>query len=241
MALYTISDLHLPLGVNKPMDVFGPAWQNYVSRLGDNWNKTIKEDDTVVLPGDFSWGMRLEEAAADLQFVEALPGRKILLRGNHDYWWATPAKMQRFFSEIGIKSIFLLQNNAFLYESRLTGQRCALCGSRFWQFPAGTQLGPEDHKIYLRELARVQLSLQAGAALEPDEILFFSHYPPILQGGVADAPFIALMERYGVKHVIYGHIHGDARNYAFTGTCQDIRFDLVSCDFLQFMPLKLKD
>ncbi len=235
MALYTISDLHLPLGVDKPMDIFGPAWENYVYRLENNWNAHIKEADCVVIPGDFSWAMRLEETKRDFEFICRLPGTKILLKGNHDYWWDTLSKLERFASENAFDNIRFLQNNAFLYNGT------AICGTRFWTCPGSNPFTAEDEKIYLRELGRAQLSLQCAKKQNPDDAIFFTHYPPVSGNQLPDTEFMTLMKRYDVKRVVYGHVHGNAKYCAFTGEYEGIVFDLVSCDYLQFMPMKLED
>lgn len=235
MALYSISDLHLPLGVNKPMDVFGASWENYVYRLRENWKNVVTEADTVVLPGDFSWAMRLSEAQSDFEYLSALPGIKILLKGNHDYWWDTISKLERFMDEKFFTGIYFLQNNAYLYHDT------AICGTRFWVCPGAKPFTQEDERIYLRELGRAELSLQAAQGRQPEEIIFFTHYPPLLKAQEPDERFMTLMHRYGVKRVVYGHIHGNAKQIAFTGVYDGIEFDLVSCDYLQFIPRKLKD
>lgn len=235
MALYTISDLHLPLGVDKPMDVFGKAWENYVERLDENWRSLVGEDDWVVLPGDFCWAMHLSEARRDFDFLDALPGVKILMKGNHDYWWDTVSKLRRYVSENGYGDIRFLQNNAFLYRTT------AICGTRLWNCPATNGFTEEDAKIYQRELMRAELSLTDAVKYNPEEILFFTHYPPVTAAGEVDAGFLELMQKYGIKHVIYGHIHGNARQFAFIGEQNGIKFDLVSCDYLEFVPKKLID
>lgn len=232
MALYTISDLHLPLGVNKPMDIFGLGWENYVERLERNWFEIIEESDTVVLPGDFSWAMYLKESVADFEFLQRLPGKKILLRGNHDYWWETVSKMQKFKAEHGFSSVEFLHNNYFAYKDT------AICGTRFWICPP---CGQEDEKIYKRELIRCDLTASQAVKDGFEEIIFFMHYPPMTSEGKMDENFIEIMKKYNIRHVIYGHIHGSAQKKAFIGMYDSIKFDLVSCDFLSFLPLKLKE
>ena len=232
MALYAISDLHLPLGVNKPMDIFGAGWENYVQRLRENWINTVKQTDTVVLPGDFSWAMYLKEAREDFNYLDSLPGRKILLRGNHDYWWETVSKMERFNEENGFESIDFLHNSYFSYEDT------ALCGTRYWMFPPG---GEENEKIYQRELMRCELTLKKAADDGFGEFIFFMHYPPITADEKHDEKLFEIFKKYGVRRVVYGHIHGNASKKAFIGEYDSIKFDLVSCDFLSFLPLKLKD
>jgi len=235
MALYSISDLHLPLGVDKPMDVFGGRWTNYVERIRENWLATVEADDYVVMPGDFCWAMKLSDSKKDFEYLDALPGKKILLKGNHDYWWDTVSKLNKFIGENYFSNIHFLQNNVFEYKD------AAICGTRFWVCPGNTPFTEEDKKIYLRELGRAELSLRAAAKLNPKQILFFTHYPPIRNENEPDAGFMEIMKRYNVSKVIYGHLHGDSCNTAFVGEKDGISYDLVSCDYMQFMPLKLLD
>ena len=235
MALFSISDLHLPLGVDKPMDVFGSAWDDYVNRLEKNWRECVRADDWVVLPGDFCWALHLSEAKKDFDFLDSLPGVKILLKGNHDYWWDTVSKLRRYVSDNAYSDIQFLQNNSYLYRD------IAICGTRLWNCPAASGFGAEDDKIYEREIGRAALSLADAVKRKPKEILFFTHYPPVTAAGVVDPGFLALMQKYGVIHVLYGHIHGTARQFAFVGEQNGIKFDLVSCDYLEFIPKKLTD
>lgn len=235
MALFTISDLHLPLGVNKPMDIFGRDWENYVMRLEENWRANIKNEDTIVMPGDFSWAMHLRDSKADFEFIESLPGRKILLRGNHDYWWDTLSKLERFKKEHGFETVHFLQNNYFSYNDT------AICGTRFWNCPVVAKLNAEDEKIYKRELIRCSLTLAEAKKDGFSEIIFFTHFPPVNQQGEVDEEFFKIMKEYNVSRVVYGHIHGSGKKMAFSGEYDSIKFDLVSCDFLSFLPLKLKD
>lgn len=232
MALYTISDLHLPLGVNKPMDIFGLGWDNYVERIKQNWTDVIKDSDTVVMPGDFSWAMYLKEAVADFEFLQNLPGKKILLRGNHDYWWETISKMEKFKQEYGFSSVEFLHNNYFSYEDT------AICGTRFWICPP---CGKEDEKIYNRELSRCELTVSQAKKDGFEKIIFFMHYPPVNSISEVDENFMEIMKKHNISHVVYGHIHGAAQKKALKGMYDSIKFDLVSCDFLSFLPLKLKD
>lgn len=235
MALYTISDLHLPLGVNKPMDIFGYKWKNYVERIKENWGRLINEDDTVVMPGDFCWAMYLDEAKKDFDFLHELAGIKILLKGNHDYWWDTVSKLKRFVSEQGYDKIDFLQNNCFFYKNT------AICGTRLWICPGAVGFSADDARLYDRELGRAELSLAEAAKRKPDEILFFTHYPPTSNANTVDEAFCELMFKYGVSHVYYGHLHGSAHSNAFIDRYKGINFDLVSADYLDFTPKKLLD
>ncbi len=233
MALFTISDLHLSLGIDKPMDIFGGVWENYIEKLEKNWRAVIKADDIVVLPGDFCWAMHINESKKDFEFLNALPGIKLLLKGNHDYWWDTVSKIKRFMSENGYTNIDFLHNNSFMYND------VAICGTRFWLYPGTNSFSQDDEKIYLRELARAELSLNDAIKNNPKKIIFFTHYPPVASANSIDEKFVELMKKYGVLDVYYGHLHGSARNSAFVGKYNDINFDLVSCDYLDFVPKML--
>lgn len=225
MALYTIGDTHLSLGGEKPMDIF-EGWGDYVTRLEQNWTRLIKAEDSVVIPGDISWGMSLEEAEEDFKFLESLPGKKILLKGNHDYWWTTMKKMENWLSENEFSSISILSNNSFLYGS------VAIAGTRGW---LQNDDNAEDKKIFERELGRLRLSLDDAVKKNPDEILVFLHYPPVYSN-YTQQPVVDLLREYGIKNCFYGHVHGKSINYAFSGEYDGIRFKLVSADHLQFSP-----
>lgn len=231
MALYAISDLHLPLGVNKPMDIFGKNWENYVEKLRENWQNTITENDTVVLPGDFSWAMYLEESKADFEFLNNLNGKKILLKGNHDYWWTTMNKLKNFVLENGYKDIEFLQNNSFEYGD------ISICGSRGWTTPTGKLTG-EDKKIYERELARIELSI--ASAKNPENIVLFTHFPPILKD-FRENEMVDLLNKYKIKKSVFGHIHSAGIKNAAEGDIGGIEYLLVSCDYREFMPVKISD
>lgn len=223
MALYAIGDPHLSLGVNKPMDVFGGAWENYVDKLREGFS-VVEPEDTVVLCGDLSWGMSLEQTEADFAFLNALPGRKLLLKGNHDYWWTTAAKMKRFFAEKGFDSFQLLHNNCHFYGET------ALCGTRGWFF--------EEHgdpKVFNRELIRLETSLKAAGEKEK---LCFLHYPPRYQGYTCPE-IIELLERYQVRACYYGHLHGGSHRLAQEGTFNSVEYYLVAADYLDFQPKKI--
>lgn len=235
MALYTISDLHLPLGVDKPMDIFGRKWENYIEKLKTNWNECISDGDMIIMPGDFCWAMYLSEAKKDFEFLNALPGIKILLKGNHDYWWDTVSKLRKFVIEQKYDGIDFLQNNSFMYKN------VAICGTRFWLCPGSSGYTTNDEKFYQRELGRAELSIQDAIKKNPEDIYFFTHYPPITTSKVVDEAFCELMLKYGVSRVFYGHLHGIAHAGAFTDGYKGIKFDLVSGDYLEFTPKKLID
>lgn len=232
MALYTLADLHLATTVSKPMDIFGGKWQGYTGKIIKNWNRLIKPEDMVVLGGDISWGINLEESKSDFLLIESLPGKKIILKGNHDLWWETMAKMNRFFEQNGIKSIELLHNNCFFYEN------VAICGTRGWPFEEDFK-DPHNEKIFRRELLRLEASLKMGAANNPEEIICFLHYPPIYTSYKCEE-IISLLKQYGVKRCIYGHLHSESLKYAIEGIHNGIEWRLVSGDHVDFTPLLLK-
>lgn len=227
MSLYVIGDLHLALGCDKPMDVFGGRWENYVEKIREGFSELGPEDVTV-LCGDLSWGMDLAEAREDFLFIHQLPGRKIILKGNHDYWWTTAAKAQKFFAENGIDSIEILNNNCFLYNEY------ALCGTRGW-FPEAGLGDAHDRKIMARELLRLEASLKAAGEREK---LVFLHYPPKLLHHEW-TEIIDLLCAYGVSRCWYGHLHSSGRRLAFEGEHRGVRFRLVSADHLRFRPEKI--
>ena len=196
MALYAIGDLHLSLSSNKPMDVFGEGWKDYVRRIGEGFSQ-LNDEDVTVLCGDLSWGMSLEESLEDFRFIDALPGRKILLKGNHDYWWNTVSKMERFLKEHELTTISFLYNNCLTYGDK------AICGTRGWFYELDNQ-GTHNEKMLLREAGRLETSLKLAGERE---ILCFLHYPPLYQG--YECPeILRLLREYRVKACYYGHLHG---------------------------------
>lgn len=233
MALYAISDLHLALSIDKPMDVFGNRWAGYMGRLEENWRSMITGDDHVIVPGDISWATYLEQAYEDFRFIHELPGRKIISKGNHDYWWTTKSKLDKFLDENGFDSISFMHNNSY----RVGGD--VICGTRGWEMPGEIGFGTEDEKIYKRELQRLELSLKNAVAGAPYErIIAALHYPPYNSKGEFSG-FMDIMKKYGVKLCIYGHLHGDACRDAVEGCREDIDFRLVSADHLGFAPILL--
>ncbi len=228
MALWTIGDPHLSFGCDKPMDVFR-GWDGYVSRLETNWRALVDEQDTVVIPGDVSWGMSLEEAAADFAFLQSLPGRKLLLKGNHDYWWTTRRKMDTFFAEQGFSSLRIVHNDAVDI-----GDGRAVCGTRGWFYDAETDA---DHKVLMREVGRLNASIDAALALGCEPIVFL-HYPPVYADAVCEELFGVLRDR-GIRECYYGHIHSHAIRRAINGVRDGVRLKLVSADALSFCPLRV--
>ena len=227
MALYVIGDLHLSFGSDKPMDVFGGRWEYYTEKLRDGFS-TVRPEDTTVLCGDLSWGMSLAEALEDFRFIHKLPGRKIVLKGNHDYWWTTAGQAYQFFAQNGFDSIDILNNNCLLYGET------ALCGTRGWSCDTAANT-EHDRKMQRRELMRLEASLKAAGEREK---LVFLHYPPkLLSCEWTEA--IELMRAYGVQRCWYGHLHGPGCAQAFEGESRGIRFQLVSADHVQFIPQKI--
>ena len=210
------------------MEVF-PGWENYVERIALHWRDAIRETDTVVLPGDFSWGMSLVQALPDFQFLHALPGRKILLKGNHDYWWMTQKKMTAFFDAHGLSSLEVLHNNSVTVEDTV------LCGSRGWLFETGE---PFDDKIINREAMRLELSLSHGAKDGRIPVVFL-HYPPVYGENVSPQ-ILEVLKRFGVRECYYGHVHAAGCRWALNGAFDDIEYRLVSGDYLGFHPLRVR-
>ena len=224
MSLFAISDLHLSLGVDKPMDVFR-GWDHYVERLEENWKQLVRPEDTVVIAGDISWGLDLAETVEDFKWIDRMPGQKILLKGNHDLWFSTKSKVERFFQEQGFTTLKILFNNAYRYEDLV------LCGTRGWMNDQ------TDKKVLNRECGRLRLSLEAGKKLGGTPVVFL-HYPPVYGSG--DCPeILEVLHQYQIEQVYYGHIHGYSAGYAINGVREGIRFQLLSCDYLHFAPMKI--
>lgn len=230
MALFAIADLHLSLGTDKPMDVF-PGWSDYVERVENNWKKLISNDDTVVIGGDISWAMKLEECFADFSFIHTLPGKKIFLKGNHDYWWGTKKKMDDYLAQNGFDSISILFNNAYRIGDT------AVCGSRGWFLESETE---EDIKVLNRETGRLEASILAAEKTGVQDVIVFLHYPPIY-GGIECTEITEVLKTHNIKQCFYGHLHGtSAIKYAFEGTKDGISYRLISADKLNFIPILIK-
>ena len=228
MSLFVIGDTHLSLSTDKPMDIFG-GWKNYMQRLEENWRSVVQPQDTVIIPGDVSWGMSLEQAKEDFLFLHRLPGKKILMKGNHDYWWTTRAKMESFLEENGLVSLSILHNNAVSVEG------LSLCGSRGWMFEQGQE---HDKKIINREAGRIRASLQDAQRFGEQEKVLFLHYPPVfMQDSIPE--FFEVMNQYGVRRCYYGHIHSQGCRFAFQGEWCGVQLEMVSADYLRFMPMKI--
>ncbi len=227
MSLYAIGDLHLSLDSDKPMNIFN-GWDDYTERLESNWKSAVKDDDTVVIAGDVSWAVGLENSFKDLQFVNSLPGKKIILKGNHDYWWATKTKIEKFFAANSFDTLNILFNNFFQYEN------IGICGTRGWVSIDGDT---ENEKVMAREVQRLETSIKGAveAGLTP---VVFMHYPPVY-GNSCNYDILDVLFRYDIKDCYYGHIHGYSQRNAVTGIQDGINYRMISSDYLQFMPFKV--
>ena len=228
MRLFAIGDLHMPGGDDKPMDVFGPQWDRHFFHISEAWRETVREEDTVLIPGDISWAMQLENALPDLMEIAALPGRKILCKGNHEYWWSSLSRLRAALPE----------NMTALQFDAVDIGPCVICGTRGWNYPTeGSPLSEEDGKIFRREAQRLELALDRAEAIgEGKPILVMMHFPPRLRDD-AETPFTRILEaRERVKAVVYGHLHGAGIQIGFTGEHNGVRYELVSCDSIGFSP-----
>lgn len=234
MAIFVIGDLHLSFGTDKPMDKFG--WGNHSEKIKENWLQNVEPQDTVILPGDFSWGMGFEEVYQDFVFLNALPGTKILSKGNHDYWWNTITKMEKYLQENGFEKVYFLQNNSYLVEDKI------IVGTRGW-----TTLNwktENGYKLLKRENERLKLSINLGIEQfgEDKEILCFLHYPPFFKESVPEEiDFLKTMQDNHVTKCYYGHLHGNSHREAFEGEKNGIHFSLVSSDYLGFQLKLIKE
>ncbi len=227
MALYAIGDLHLCLGAPKPMDIFGGAWTGYMKKL-EGGISVIGPEDTTVLLGDLSWALGIEQAKEDFAWIDRIPGRKIILKGNHDYWWSTAAKFYKFCDENGFSNQLILNNNYYEYDG------WAICGTRGWFFEE-ERSGEHDEKVFKRELIRLETSFKAAGALPK---IAFLHYPPRYKG--YECPeIIDLLKRYDVKRCFYGHLHGASHGLAIEGLWDGIDYKLVAADKLNFQPFRV--
>ncbi|MBQ2938127.1 MAG: metallophosphoesterase [Clostridia bacterium] len=230
MAIYTIGDLHLSFETNKPMDIFGVKWEKHEEKIKKDWQEKVKENDLVVLPGDFSWAMYLEETQKDFEFINKLPGKKLLLKGNHDYWWSTVTSMRKYLKENGLENIDFLYNNSYEFENQI------IVGTRGWTISEEA----EDIRLTKREIDRLELSIKDGVSKygEDKEIIVFMHYPPVTKNYM-DTDYIKIMKKYNVKRCFYGHLHAGSIQEAVEGTIQGIQLKLVSADGLDFKLLKI--
>lgn len=234
MSIYTIGDLHLSFNENKPMSIFGENWKGYEEKIKDNWMKLVTENDLVVLPGDFSWSMYLKDTYKDFEYLNALPGKKLLLKGNHDYWWSTVNSMRNYVKENNFKNIDFIYNNAYEFENKI------IVGTRGWAFGEDA----ESKKMLHREVARLELSIRNGIENygEDKEIIAFLHYPPIINQNIQyeeTNEFIRILKKYHIKRCYYGHLHSTAIKEAVEGEYFGIEFKLVSADAINFNLVKI--
>lgn len=224
--IFTIGDLHLDSTGEKPMDIFGDNWLNHEDQIMDNWKKIIAEDDLVLLAGDISWALKLEEAYEDLKRIDELPGRKIMIKGNHDYWWDSLNKI----NNLELKTIDFIQNNSFIYNG------IAIAGTRGW-FSVEDENDEQNKKIFTRELNRLKLSLESIKD-QVDKKIVMIHYPPFNMD-LNPNEFVDIMKEYHVDICLYGHLHAEGHKYAIEGKIQGIDFHCISSDFIDFMPKKI--
>lgn len=231
MAIYSISDLHLSFGNNKPMDIFGVNWENHEEKIKEDWLKKITNNDLVLLPGDFSWAMYLKDTYQDFEYLNNLPGKKLLLKGNHDYWWTTLKKMREYLEKNNFKNIDFIYNNSYLFDNKI------IVGTRGWQ----AEDNSEDKRIIKREIIRLELSIKDGITKygEDKEIIVCMHYPPFNKYNEKSMSFLEVMKKYNIKTCLYGHLHGDVGKQAKQGKIEGIDFKLVSCDQVDFKIQKI--
>lgn len=235
MSIFVIADLHLSFSNDKPMDIFGKNWENHAKKIKENWINKVKEEDYVILPGDFSWAMYLEETKLDFEYLNNLPGKKILLKGNHDYWWSTVTKIDNFLKDNNIDNINILYNNSYLIEDKI------IVGTRGWNILDRE----EESKMVKRECGRLELSINDGIKKYGNnkEIIAFLHYPPLTKEykyHPEKSEFVQIFNKYGIKRCYYGHLHGKAHNDAIEGEVNGITYKLISADYLNFDLLEIK-
>lgn len=245
MSIFVLSDLHLSTNIktNKSMEVFGSNWQNYIQRIEKNWKAVVDEEDSVIIPGDISWALRLDEAYSDLHFIDSLPGHKYLGKGNHDFWWSTVSKLTDYFNKNKFFTLSVLYNNAYIVENAI------ICGTRGWFPDEDSQTSVNDpnySKIINREINRLKISLDSAKVLynlakeQKDKelpIIVFMHFPPVYNNKPIDE-FVEVLKSYNVSHCYYGHIHNNytiARTFVY----DSIPFTLTSSDYLGFLPMKI--
>lgn len=229
MSIYAISDLHLSFNTNKPMDIFG--WNNYEEKISQDWRTNVKEEDLVLLTGDFSWEMKLENTYKDFQFINNLPGKKLLLKGNHDLWWTTLKRMREFLKEKKFNNIDFIYNNSYEFENYI------IAGTRGWNLASENI---DDKKIKDRELLRLENSIMDGIRKygEDKPIIVCMHYPPLLKE-LKNSEFTKILEKYNVKYCLYGHLHGKSHMNVFDGNYNNVAYKMVSCDYTGFKLIKI--
>lgn len=223
MKVFAISDLHLSINSNKPMNIFGPVWENYLDKIEQSWNRLVSDDDVVLISGDISWAMKLNDAIPDLNYISQFKGKKIILRGNHDYWWSSISGVRSVLKQ----NMFAIQNDAIKIGDTI------FCGTRGWTVPEITHKTPDDEKIYNREVIRLGLSLQDAKRLQQnnEKIIVMMHYPPF-NSKMEDNEFTNLIEQYGVKTVVYGHLHSYDKKQKLIIYKNDVKYYLTSCDLI---------
>ncbi len=223
MKVFAISDLHLSINSNKPMNIFGPVWENYLDKIEQSWNRLVSDDDVVLISGDISWAMKLNDAIPDLNYISQFKGKKIILRGNHDYWWSSISGVRSVLKP----NMFAIQNDAIKIGDTI------FCGTRGWTVPETTHKTPDDEKIYKREVIRLGLSLQDAKRLQQnnEKIIVMMHYPPF-NSKMEDNEFTNLIEQYGVKTVVYGHLHSYDKKQKLIVYKNNVKYYLTSCDLI---------
>lgn len=221
MKVYSISDLHLDVNNSKPMDIFGPVWHGHLDKIVASWNNIVTDEDIVILAGDYSWAMKLEEVEKDFEFLKSLKGKKIIIRGNHDYWWSSVSKVRNKLPE----NVYALQNDAIKIGEYI------FCGNRGWLIPEGKFDTDENKKIYAREIIRLELSLKSAKKLQTngEKIIFITHYPPF-NNKVEESEYTKMLEAYGVYKVVFGHLHGYVNPKMLYNEINNIKYYLTSCD-----------
>jgi predicted phosphohydrolase len=227
MALYAISDLHLGFNEDKPMDIFGEKWNGHPEKIKNNWIKKVNKEDTVLIAGDISWAMNSDSSTIDLEWIDELPGKKILSRGNHDFWWNSIKKLNSLFDNTKF-----LQNNYYSYE------QYAICGTRGWSCPGGDKFTEKDKKIYQRELIRLKLSLDEAKKNGFSKFIVMLHYPPTNEK-FEESDIVKIIKEYGVEKVIYGHLHGPSLKRVLNGKVDGVEYIMTSADFLDFDPIRV--
>ena len=235
MSIYVIADLHLSFKNPKPMNIFGDNWENHEQKIKEDWQKKVTDEDLVILPGDFSWAMNLDDAYLDFKYLNELPGKKILLKGNHDYWWTTMNKMREFLKQNNFNTIDFLYNNSYLFDDVI------LTGTRGWTL---NDIQGEA-KILNRELGRLEISINEGITEfgQDKPIYVFMHYPPITNSAIlsnSELKFVEVMKKYKVQKCMYGHLHSHSHKDAIEGNVEGIQFNLISADYLDFKLMKIK-
>lgn len=227
MALYAISDFHLAFTTDKPMDIFGEKWLKHDEKIRQSWINKITEEDTVLIAGDISWSMKSSDSKVDLDWINNLPGKKIISKGNHDYWWSGISKLNNMYDNTKF-----LQNNFYTYGDY------AICGSRGWILEGSDRFTEKDKKIFDREIIRLRLSLDKAKEAGYEKFIVMIHYPPMNEKR-EDSAFTEIFKEYGVEKVIYGHLHGPSLATAFNGEHEGINYIVTSCDYLNFDPIRI--